>query len=63
MEQLAELLNSHRVELEEKQKTIESMLEIVKAVAHIGVDFGYGKYEFEPNLIARARELVGELYE
>jgi hypothetical protein len=31
---------------------------IVKAVAHIGVDFGYGKYELEPGIIDDARTLM-----
>ena len=32
-------------------------LELIKAVAHIGVDFGYGKYELEQEHIAKAREI------
>ena len=32
-------------------------LELIKAVAHIGVDFGYGVYELEPEHIAKAREI------
>lgn len=35
----------------------ERMLDVIKAVAHIGVDFGYGKYELEPEHIAKAREI------
>ena len=31
---------------------------IVKAVAHIGVDFGYGKYELEAGIIDDARTLM-----
>lgn len=33
---------------------------IVKAVAHVGIDFGYGVYELEPYLIDEARELFTE---
>jgi len=33
------------------------MLEIVKAVAHIGIDFGYGKYEIEDKHIEKARKI------
>ena len=29
--------------------------EIIKAVAHIGIDFGYGKYELEEKFIDMAR--------
>jgi len=32
-------------------------LELIKAVAHIGIDFGYGKYELEPEHIAKARQI------
>ena len=31
--------------------------EVVKAVAHIGVDWGYGKYELEDKFIDQARVL------
>lgn len=31
--------------------------EIVKAVAHVGVDFGYGKYEIQPEVIDKARAI------
>jgi len=34
------------------------MLEIVKAVAHIGVDFGYGRYELEAHHIDNARAIL-----
>lgn len=33
------------------------MFELVKAVAHIGIDFGYGKFELSQEHIAKAREL------
>lgn len=41
-------------------KYIKQLEEIVKATAHIGVDFGYGKYEVEPHLIEKARKLLKE---
>lgn len=40
---------------EQEQKDKEIMLYIIKAVAHIGVDFGYGKYEIEQEYIDMAR--------
>jgi hypothetical protein len=40
-------------EFKDKQK----MLSIIKAVAHIGVDFGYGKYEIEQEYIDMARAI------
>lgn len=36
------------------------MLEIVKAVAHIGVDFGYGAYQLTPDMIEKARKIITE---
>ena len=36
------------------------MLSIIKAVAHIGVDFGYGEYELEQEHIAMARAILKE---
>ena len=33
----------------------EEILDLIKAVAHIGVDFGYGKYELEQKYIDTAR--------
>lgn len=42
-----------RTELERAQR----MREIVKAVAHVGIDFGYGTYELQQDIIDKAREL------
>ena len=42
---------------EDDLKDKERMLAIIKAVAHIGVDFGYGKYELEPEYIDIARAI------
>ena len=38
---------------------IKELEEIVQAVAHIGVDFGYGEYVFEEKLIKQSRNLLG----
>jgi molybdate-binding protein len=37
--------------------------EICDAVAHVGVDFGYGVYTLEDSIIHRARLLLEELKE
>ena len=37
---------------------IAELEEIVKAVAHVGVDFGYGRYELESGIIDDARALM-----
>ncbi len=39
----------------------DDMFEIVKAVAHIGIDFGYGKFELQDEHIAKAREICEQL--
>ena len=41
----------------DKIKTLEA---ITKAVAHIGIDFYYGKYELEDKIIDQAREYLKE---
>ena len=38
----------------------EKLNEIVEAVAHIGVDFGYGKYVLEDKFIKQARKILTE---
>jgi len=43
-----------------KNKDIEKMMEIIKAVAHIGVDFGFGEYELEDKYISMARDILDE---
>ncbi len=37
---------------------IESLLEVVKAVAHIGIDFGHGKFELDESHIKLARQIM-----
>lgn len=39
---------------------IAELREIVESVANIGVDFGYGTYELQPETIEKARQLLGE---
>jgi len=36
-------------------------VELLKAVAHIGVDFGYGEYELEQEFIDEARNIYTQL--
>ena len=40
---------------ESENKIDPKIRELIKAVAHIGVDFGYGKYELEDKHIEVAR--------
>jgi hypothetical protein len=44
--------------IQRQEDRIAELKEIVKAVAHIGVDFGYGKYELEAGKIDDARTLM-----
>lgn len=55
-------LNEHneqmaQLEQAETESDKERMFSIIKAVAHIGVDFGYGKYELEQEFIDMARAI------
>ena len=36
----------------------EAMEDLVKAVAHIGVDFGYGDFELNDEHIEKARKII-----
>ena len=39
---------------------IKAPLDLIEAVAHVGVDFGYGEYKLEQKFIKQARELLEE---
>ena len=41
----------------ESKETAPDALEIIKAVAHVGIDWGYGVYELEQKHIDKAREI------
>ena len=43
-----------------ESEEMERLKEIAKAVAHIGVDFGYGVYKLEDKYIQMAREVLDE---
>ena len=54
-----ELVEIVKIQIEEYQvvqKRIAELEEIAKAVAHIGIDFGYGKYEIEEEHIENSRQ-------
>tara|TARA_B100001142_G_C14333509_1_gene654994 strand:- start:597 stop:815 length:219 start_codon:yes stop_codon:yes gene_type:complete len=44
----------------ELKRQLEEAREIVKAVAHIGIDWGYGKFELNQDHIDKARKLYEE---
>lgn len=45
-------------EIEELKKQNGDLYEIVNAVSHIGVDFGYGEFQLNNDHIEKARALV-----
>ena len=45
------------------EKELQEAREICDAVAHVGVDFGYGTYVLEDSIIHRARLLIEALKE
>jgi hypothetical protein len=53
----AHLYNRASEEIKQLKKENESMMDIVKAVAHIGIDWGYGAYELEEEKITAARAI------
>lgn len=46
--------------IEQLQQRNTELEEIARAVAHIGVDFGFGNYQLEQKHIDKARELFKE---
>jgi len=44
----------------EPDSNLTEAMEIVKCVAHIGVDFGFGEYHIEQSTIDKARKLVAQ---
>lgn len=51
----ASMMHNVNRKLRDRNAALE---EIVEAVAHIGVVFGYGQYELEPSVIEKARKLM-----
>lgn len=45
-------------EISELKDRVKELEDIVNAVAHVGIDFGYGKYELETSKIDTARKLM-----
>ena len=51
--QMAEEIDRLRV----RSEYVSVPIDLIKAVAHIGVDFGYGDYQLEKEHIEKAREI------
>ena len=51
-------LDTARAEIERLKKALAEAMPILKAVAHIGVDFGYGPYQVEEKFIQSSRAFL-----
>ena len=51
------------VKIQRLERQLAEARELVKAVAHIGIDWGYGKFELTDEHIDKARELYEQLKE
>jgi hypothetical protein len=58
LEDEIELLKSANADVKRIADERDEYREIVKAVAHIGVDFGFGVYELNQGHIETARKLI-----
>ena len=58
--QFSMCLSNAEVRIADLKEELAEAREICKAVAHIGVDFGYGVYELEDSVIHRARLILEE---
>tara|TARA_R110000868_G_scaffold361575_2_gene623556 strand:+ start:2222 stop:2641 length:420 start_codon:yes stop_codon:yes gene_type:complete len=58
-----EIIHGQKMRIVELGREKSETLEIIEAVAHVGVDFGYGKYELESDKIDKARAIFEELTE
>ena len=59
----AGLFESAAAKIAELEKELKETREICDAVAHVGVDFGYGVYVLEDSVIHRARLILEALKE
>jgi len=57
---LLRLLNEAEAERDALQALVDAADPIIEAVAHIGVDFGYGAYELEEKHIHASRVLIDQ---
>ncbi len=57
------LFKDHKEEIASRNKLIGEMASVVKAIAHISVDFGYGVFELGRDDIKRAKELTKRVEE
>jgi|11_taG_2_1085331.scaffolds.fasta_scaffold52049_4 hypothetical protein len=51
------LVNQQDDLIKDLERQLEEYMEIIKAVAHIGIDWGYGKFELKQDHIDKARKL------
>ena len=58
-----QVLQAETAKVAELEKELKETREICDAVAHVGVDFGYGVYVLEDSVIHRARLILEALKE
>ena len=54
------VLSHHEQQIEDLKGELSVAMNLINAVAHIGVDCGYGKYKLTDEMIAEARLLSGD---
>lgn len=55
-----ETIAEQALEIEKLEAKIHNYKELAEAVAHIGVDFGFGEYALEDKWIEQARALLND---
>jgi hypothetical protein len=63
MNDYIKMLQQANIKIAELEKELKETREICDAVAHVGVDFGYGVYVLEDSVIHRSRLILEALKE
>ena len=58
--QMQTVINHNELKINELKAQLGVAMNLINAVAHIGVDCGYGKYKLTDEMIAEARLLSGD---
>ena len=56
-----EVIRKQQAEIKTMREALDKCKPIIEAVAHIGIDFGYGEYKLESKHVTNSRELFNEL--
>ena len=55
--QMQTVINSHESRIEELKSKLVVAMNLINAVAHVGVDCGHGEYKLTDEMISEARHL------